>query len=186
MKNSWPVSAQASGGRHYRKTRDGQDLVDQNFDNYSVEYTFADGTKFFFDGRCIEGAHGQFSSYVHGTKGSAIAARSGDCSGPSAIYDNQKFTGTPKWISTDKSNPYQNEWEVLVAAIKNNTPHNEVKRGVAASLTCSMGRMAAHTGQVITYDQILNDPHEFAPLMPLATTGKYPVPQPGIITDREY
>ena len=198
MKNSWPVSAQASGGRHYRKNRDGQDLVDQNFDNYSVEYTFADGTKFFFDGRCIEGAHGQFSSYVHGTKGSAIAARSGDCNGPSAIYDNQKFTGTPKWVSTDKSNPYQNEWEVLVAAIKNNTPHNEVKRGVGASLTCCMGRMAAHTGQVITYDQILNDPHEFAPmvdkltltsdspLMPLATTGKYPVPQPGIIIDREY
>ena len=26
-----------------------------------------------------------------------------------------------------------------------------------------MGRMAAHTGQVITYDQILNNDHEFAP-----------------------
>ena len=60
-----------------------------------------------------------------------------------------------------------------------------------------MGRMAAHTGHIITFDQILNCPHEFAPnvdkftdgypapLQPNAE-GKYPQPQPGIITDREY
>ncbi len=40
MKNAWPVKAQALGGRHYRGT-----AVDQNFDSYSVEYTFDDGTK---------------------------------------------------------------------------------------------------------------------------------------------
>ena len=49
MKGAWPVAAQASGGRHYRL-----DTVDQNFDNYSVEYTFEDGTKLFFFGRCID------------------------------------------------------------------------------------------------------------------------------------
>src|SRR5436190_24038355 len=48
MKNGWPVSAQASGGRHYRnhetpKER-GED-VDQNFDNYFVQYTFDDSAK---------------------------------------------------------------------------------------------------------------------------------------------
>ena len=48
MKGEWPVEAQATGGRHYRGEN-----VDQNFDNYSVEYTFADGTKFFLYGRCI-------------------------------------------------------------------------------------------------------------------------------------
>ena len=40
MKDAWPVKAQAVGGRHYRG-----DYIDQNFDTYSVEYTFADGTK---------------------------------------------------------------------------------------------------------------------------------------------
>jgi predicted dehydrogenase len=197
MKNEWPVSAQASGGRHYRLTAEGVPLVDQNFDNYSVEYTFTDGSKFYFEGRCIEGAYGKFSSYLHGTKGSAIAARSGDCGGPAAIYDNQTTTGTPKWQTTDKSNPYQNEWDVLMVAIRENKPHNEVKRGIAASVTASMGRMAAHTGQVVTYDQMLACEHEFAPnvdkltltsdspLMPLPN-GKYPVPQPGILIDREY
>lgn len=197
MKNGWPVKAQASGGRHYRTNREGQPLIDQNFDNYSVEYTFADGTKFFFEGRCVNGAHGQFSSYVHGTKGAAIAARSGDCGGPAAIYGNQTLEGSPKWITKDRSNPYQNEWEVLMTAIRKNLPHNEVKRGVEASVTSSMGRMAAHTGQIVTFDQMLNSTHEFAPgvdkltmtsdspLMPDAS-GKYPVPMPGIKTEKEF
>jgi hypothetical protein len=60
-----------------------------------------------------------------------------------------------------------------------------------------MGRMAAHTGQIITYDQMLNCDHEFAPdvdkltmdgpapLLPGAD-GKYRVPQPGVLKDREY
>ncbi|MBN1845068.1 MAG: hypothetical protein JW810_05255, partial [Sedimentisphaerales bacterium] len=61
----------------------------------------------------------------------------------------------------------------------------------------SLGRMAAHTGQEITYDQILNSDHEMAPgldelkmdspapLQPDAD-GRYPVPRPGIVKDREY
>lgn len=197
MKNAWPVNAQALGGRHYRVNADGQPLIDQNFDSYSVEYTFADGTKFLFDGRCVTGAHGQFSSYIHGTKGSAIAARSGDYGGPAAIFSNQTMTGKPVWQATDKTNPYQNEWDVLVKAIRNGTKHNEVQNGVYASVTSSMGRMAAHTAQVITFDQMMNCEHEFAPTVDKLTmtsdaplmpdkTGKYPVPRPGILLDREF
>ena len=55
MKNAWPVKAQALGGRHYRQTPEGQPAVDQNFDVYSVEYTFDDGAKFIMDGRTIDG-----------------------------------------------------------------------------------------------------------------------------------
>jgi len=197
MKNAWPVQAQALGGRHYRQAPDGQTYVDQNFDSYSVEYTFADGTKMYFDGRCVEGAEGIYSSYVHGTKGAAIAARANDFNGPAAIYKSQNCTGTPAWQSTDNANPYQNEWDSLVLAIRNDKPYNEVKRGVEASLTSSMGRMAAHTGQIITFDQMLNCDHEFAPnldqlvagadspLMPGAN-GRYPVPMPGQNPKREY
>src|SRR5512140_1088252 len=41
MKNAWPIKAQASGGRHYKQNSNGMPYVDQNFDTYSVEYTFA-------------------------------------------------------------------------------------------------------------------------------------------------
>lgn len=198
MKNAWPVSAQAVGGRHYRQSAEGVTFVDQNFDNYAVEYTFADGTKFFFDGRCVHGTNGIYSSYVHGTKGMAIAARANDCGAPSAIHSGQ--TPTPEnlaWQSTDRSNPYQNEWDALVLAIRNNAPFNEVRRGVEASLVSSMGRVAAHTGQLITFEDMLNSDHEYAPgldqltaaspspLMP-GEDGRYPVPQPGKLGMREY
>src|SRR4030095_13352225 len=68
MKDSWPVKAQALGGRHFKTDDKGTPFVDQNFDTYSVEYTFGDGSKFLFDGRCMTGAAGIYSSYVHGTK----------------------------------------------------------------------------------------------------------------------
>ncbi len=62
MKNAWPIKAHALGGRHYRQSPEGITYVDQNFDTYSVEYTYADGSKFFLDGRCIDGCHNIFSS----------------------------------------------------------------------------------------------------------------------------
>ena len=85
MKNAWPVKAQALGGRHYRQSPEGVTYVDQNFDTYAVEYTYADGTKFNFDGRCMTGCQDIYSSYLHGTKGMAIASKSGDCGLPSSI-----------------------------------------------------------------------------------------------------
>jgi predicted dehydrogenase len=198
MKGEWPVKAQALGGRHYKTTRDGVPYVDQNFDNYSVEYTFKDGSKFFFDGRCMNGAEGIYSSYVHGTKGMAIASRANDCGGPSAIYHSQTADPTKlAWQSKDNSNPYQNEWDALISAIRNDKPYNEVERGVMGSVATSLGRMAAHTGREITFDQMLNCPHEFAPGLDKLTKdspaplqpdakGFYPRPEPGIKTDREY
>jgi predicted dehydrogenase len=196
MKNAWPVKAQALGGRHYRGN-----AVDQNFDNYSVEYTFADGGKFIMDGRCMNGCNDIYSSYVHGSKGMAIAAKHSDCGLPSSIFKGQNPTHSALlWeskVDSDQQNPYQNEWNDLIEAIRNDKPYNEVKRGVEASLVTSMGRMAAHTGQEITFDDMLNSDHEYAPGVDKLTmdspaplvadaSGKYPIPEPGIKKKREF
>src|SRR5262249_10802567 len=93
--------------------------------------------------------------------------------------------------------PYQLEWEHLMEAIRQDKPYNEARRGAEASLITSMGRMAAHTGQIVTRDQMLNHEHEFAPDVDKLTmdspeplrarrAGKYPVPQPGIVNKRDY
>lgn len=198
MRGGIPVKAQGLGGRHYKSNREGQPFVDQNFDSYAVEYTFADGGKFFFEGRCMEGAAGIYSSYVHGTKGIAVVARAGDYGGPQAIYKGQVIDRAAlQWQSTDRTNPYQNEWDVLINKIKANEAHNEVKTGVETCVVTNMGRFAAHTGQEVTFDQALNSTHDFAPnvakldykadapLMPDAA-GKYPTPEPGIKKDQEY
>jgi len=201
MKDEWPVKAQGVGGRHYKTSPEGIAYVDQNFDTYSIEYTYADGSKFFMDGRCIEGCNRIYSSAAHGTKGMAVVSKSGDCGRPSSIYSGQNPDRANRiWVSEvdpDERNPYQNEWNDLMDAIRNDKPYNEVESGVKTSLVTSMGRMAAHTGQEITYEQILNSDHEMAPGLDKLTMdspaplksdskGRYPVPQPGIVTDREY
>ena len=100
-------------------------------------------------------------------------------------------------IPADERNPYQNEWNVLIDAIRNDKPHNEAKRGVDASIVCNMGRIAAHTGQEVTFEEARDGEMEYAPGCDTWTfnspppikgdkDGKYPVPMPGIKKDREY
>ena len=194
MKGAWPVKAQALGGRHFRGNS-----VDQNFDTYSVEYVYPDGTRLFYYGRNMPGCHNEFASYAHGTKGAAIISTSAHTPGRVRIFRGHNMTKEElAWaFPQPEQSPYQLEWDDLIDAIRNDKPYNEVKRGAEASLVTSMGRMAAHTGQIVTFDEMLNHPHEFAPDVDKLTNdspaplragpdGKYPVPQPGVLKDREY
>jgi predicted dehydrogenase len=194
MKGSWPIKAHATGGRHYRGNS-----VDQNFDVYDVEYTFADGAKLLLVGRNMSGCQNEFASYGHGTKGACIISTAGHTPGKVRIFKSQNFTREDMtWAYPQpEQSPYQLEWDDLVSAIRENKPYNEVKRGAEASLVTSMGRMAAHTGQVITFEDMLACEHEFAPDVdklamdtagPLVAdaNGKYPIPEPGVKKNREY
>ena len=69
---AWPLYAEALGGKHYTKDRQGRPFVDQNLDTYSVEYTYTDGTKLIHNGRTIKECHDTFASYIHGTKGFGV------------------------------------------------------------------------------------------------------------------
>jgi predicted dehydrogenase len=194
MKNAWPVKALALGGRHFRG-----DNVDQNFDVYAIEYAFDDGSKFFFDGRTMIGCKDDMSSIVHGTKGSAIVSTSGHFPGKVRTFKGQRQDRqSTKWaFPQPEVSPYELEWKDLIEAIVQDAPYNEVPRAVQANLVTNMGRMSAHTGDEITYDQMLNCPHEMspntadfaiggpAPLLPDAD-GKYPTPMPGVNREREY
>ena len=194
MKDAWPVEAKGYGGRHFRG-----DYVDQNFDTYTVEYTFADGTKMMLEGRCMTGCQQEFASYAHGSKGSAVISTSSHSPAKCRTYRGQNMSNENLvWqFPQPEPNPYQLEWDHLMDAIRNDKPYNEVKRGAEASLVTAMGRMASHTGQIVTFDQALNHDHELglgldqltfdsaAPLL-AGTNGKYAVPQPGFNGMREF
>ena len=115
------------------------------------------------------------------------------------IYKGQKFERADlAWRFPGREpSPYRLEWADLIAAIRDDAPYNEVQRGVEASLVTAMGRMACHTGRIVTRDAMLDCPHEFAPGVDTLTMdspapllavrdGKYPVPEPGIKTRREF
>jgi predicted dehydrogenase len=203
MKDAWPAKAEAVGGRHYRGN-----YIDQNFDSYAVEYTFPDGSKFYLDGRYVPGCKNDHATYAHGTKGIAVVSQAGHMPSKARMYKGQLIgKQNDKTVEDDPNllwawgqpepNPYELEWQDLVDAIIHDTPYNEVQRGTQASLVTAMGRMAAHTGQEVTYDDMFNCEHEFgpdldkltmespSPLLALAD-GSYPVPQPGLVIKREY
>jgi predicted dehydrogenase len=215
MKDAWPVEARAAGGRHYHNHSGGTD-VDQNFDVYEVEYTFADGTKLWLHGRCMNGCEQEFASYAHGTKGSAVISVNGHWPSYARAFNTQRARFSKKrqpdsiWqCGTENANPYRVEWDDLFRAIREDKQYSEVERGAMASLVTAMGRMAAHTGQTISHrdgllaigpansKEVTLCETEFAPEVdrlamdspaPLRADaeGKYPVPQPGRKTRREY
>ncbi len=197
MKDKWPVKCHAVGGRHYREGN-----IDQNFDVYHVEYTFDDGTKFFMYGRTMAGVKDEFSSTAHGTKGAASITLGGHHLGKAGrIYKGQIIKPSEEtWAAFPDAkapDPYKMEWTDLIQAIQKDEPYNEVKRGAEASMVTTMGRFAAHTGQEITWDDYIKLNQELAPGLDQLTDksaaplhadkdGKYPVPQPGLLRDREY
>ena len=103
---------------------------------------------------------------------------------------------TPERSPTDRS---KEEWERELKELMEESSFDlrDFIREYEASLVTAMGRMAAHTGRVITWDQMLNHEHELAPTVDqltmespapvrAGTDGKYPVPQPGIKIKREF
>jgi predicted dehydrogenase len=194
MKDAWPVRADGMGSRCYRG-----DAVDQNFDHYSIEYTFADGCKLFLNSRYMPGCREEFASYADGTKGSAVISTFMHTPAKCRIFKGHTITRADMtWaFPQPEPNPYQLEWDHLVEAIRQDKPFNEVKRGAEAALVVVMGRKAVHTGQTVAFDEMLNDGHEFAPGVDKFTSeshapvqagpdGIYPVPQPGRLKDREF
>ena len=80
---------------------------------------------------------------------------------------------------------------MLLDAIRGNRPHNEARRAGEANLATLMGRVAVHTGAMITWEQMLKSDFEYvkdldrmtfdtpAPIQP-APDGSYAAPQPGL------
>jgi predicted dehydrogenase len=184
-KNGWPVSAQGQGGRQVRSE------PDQLFDHYSVEFTFADGTRMMAQGRHQDHTWGFFGSQVQGAHGCAVL---GEGVPKPRIYKGHKLFVLESQIWEYKGPPcdqYQREHDLLFEAIRQDRPYNETERCAHAALTGILGRMAAESGQMITWEQALASTLEQAPGLDTLTMespapvlpdaqGRYPIAMPGI------
>jgi predicted dehydrogenase len=184
-KGDLPVSAQGMGGRQTRTEKD------QQFDHFAVEYTFKDGTRLFAQGRHQQGTWGCFQSTIHGTTGCAIIGEG--VPNPKIYKGHHPIAANLLWEYTDgpKKDQYQVEQDVLFDCIRNDKPVNETERCCQATMVGVLGRMAAETGQMITWDEALNSTTELAPNLDMLTmdgpapvmpdeNGNYPIAMPGI------
>jgi len=187
LKDMWPVTAHGIGGRIANSTDHSQ-----NLDSYSVEWTFPDGTKAYDVVRYINGCHDEFDTFVHGTK--CAAQFSGDVhAGTVHTYKDQRCApDNIDWKAPpEKYSPWQAEWNSLLDAIRKDKPHNEAKRAALSNIADMMGRAAVNSGQIITWDQVMNSDFQWCPYISTMTPdspppvqaddrGYYPVPVPGV------
>jgi len=183
VKDAWPVSAQAQGGRQTRNK------ADQLFDHISVEYRFGDGTRMLAQGRNMDACWGFFGDIIHGTKGSAVL---GEGIGDPQIFKGHNQTADNRIWKHDgpRTNSYDREHELLFDAIRKDQPYNETERCAYAAMTGILGRMAAESGKEVTWEQAMASDLILAPGIENFTMdseppvkpdaeGNYPVAMPG-------
>ena len=183
VKNDWPVSAQGMGGRQVRQE------ADQLFDHYGAEYTFADGTRMFAQGRHMTQCWDFWGVVVHGATGSGIM---GEGQPKPRLFRGHKQTSEN--VVWNHKGPdcdhYQHEHDLFFDAIRNDKPYNETERCAKSCFTGIMGRMACESGKLITWEEGLASEVELAPgLEHLAwdgpapaqrcADGKYAIAMPG-------
>ena len=182
-KGAWPVSAQGQGGRQVRTQ------PDQLFDHYAVEYHFPDGTRLFAQGRHMDNCWGFFGDIIHGAKGSAVL---GEGIPQPRIFKGHKQTpdSTIWQYQGPRCDAYQAEHDLFFEAIRQDKPYNEAERSAYAAMAGILGRMAAESGQMVTWEQAMASDLELAPGLDNYTMdsdppvkpdiqGRYPVAMPG-------
>jgi predicted dehydrogenase len=186
IKDAYPVSAHGVGGRAANSTD-----CSQNLDSFSVEWTFADGTKATDVVRYLSNCHNEFATYVHGTKAAAKFSGSGHAGTVQTYKDQRIVSGNIDWrAAPEPVSPWQAEWNALLEAIRQDRPHNEAKRAALSNLADIMGRAAIHSGKIITWDEAMASNFQFCrnidqltedspPPVQADAQGRYPVPIPG-------
>lgn len=186
IKDGWPVSAVGFGGR----VPFSEDLG-QNIDNYSMEFTFADGTKAFCGFRRIARTRSEFATFIHGSKCAAQFSGRTHAATVHMFKDQNINKDNIAWTpEKDRYSPWQYEWNDFVKSIREDRPHNELKRAVYSDMTTLMGRAACHTGQTVTWDQMMASRFQFCDYLdkldynspvPVRAdeNGQFPVPVPG-------
>lgn len=175
LKGSYPVECNGMGGGEQRMGGDRR--LSQIFDHTFCEYTFADGTKMYSQGRHLEGGWGNVSEFAHGTKGTANPA--GEIFGANAWkFDGQGVNG------------HAQEQLDLVAALQAGEIYNEGEYGAHSTLCAILGREACYSGKVVKWDELLAKGKDICPGIDNYTmdstpptvpdeNGYYPVPVPG-------
>jgi predicted dehydrogenase len=169
MNNEPPAVCWAVGGRAQRSDKHPGNI----YDHFGDTYEWEDGRRAFLQARQWENCPGDNTDYVYGAKG--IAYINGW--GPHHAIEGE----TPWLYEGPTTNMYVEEHKDFFAGIRGQGPQRfDADWAVNSTLMAIMGRMAAYTGQAITWEQALHSTEDLLPanlaLGPFTTT---PVPRPG-------
>ena len=149
LKDQPPLKAVAVGGR---QTPNNQGDI---FDHMFVVYEFENDVRGFLGQRQIGNTYTDNSDYLLGAEG---IGKSG--------WMPPHITGKTTWRYRDegpKVDMYQIEHNELFASIRSGNPINDGHRMAQSTLMGLMGRMAAYTGQEVTWEQAMNSQQKLVP-----------------------
>jgi len=152
MKDVPPLKCTAVGGRqipNYEGTI---------YDHFEVNYEFANGVRGFMAQRQISGCHSEVNDHVIGTRGiGTIGTRQ-------AKGGVEITAGDSTWrYEGPTPNMYQVEHDEMYLSLRQGRPINNGDRMCTSTLMGLMGRMAAYTGQEITWEMALNSQEKLVP-----------------------
>jgi predicted dehydrogenase len=170
-----PIEAIGFGGRARRLTGD-------QYDFFSIDFNYGNGVYSHSMSRQIDDCANTLGEQIMGTEGYT------NCK--NTVYN---LDGTEKWKYEYPKNkdgksteivavsPYVQEHISLVTSIRTNQPVVEAERTAISTLTAIMGRTAAYTGQLVTWEEMLNSPVKLGPekYEMGAVSMEFPVPIPG-------
>jgi predicted dehydrogenase len=146
MKGEYPVRAIGTGGRQVRTGPEYGHI----YDHFSIIYEYANGVKLFASCRQQAGCRNDISAHFMGTKGTGTLGR--------------LSAGSTTWNYDGENNEaVQTEHDELFASIRKGKPINNGEYLAKSTLLAIMGRMAAYTGQQITWDMALNSKEDLSP-----------------------
>ena len=167
MRDQPPLKAVAVGGRQIPNNEG------NIFDHFEVNYEYPNGVRGFLGCRQQSNCYGETRDYLMGSTGlGTIGGRKSPV----------EITGAAPWrYSGPTPDMYQVEHDELFASIRAGKPIHDGDRMCSSTLLALMGRMAAYTGNEITWEDALNSKESLVPeklewKMPLDVS---PLPMPG-------
>jgi predicted dehydrogenase len=157
--NAHPVKCIGLGGRQARTAPEFGHI----YDHFAIDYEYPDGVHVLSTCRQINNTPGRVTETVTGTRGVWTAPNH---SGPPAERRTRyQITGDRAWTfqGRDDNDPYQDEHRALIRSIRDARPINDLRRVAESTLTAIMGRMAAYSGEIVSWEQALNSPLALVP-----------------------
>jgi predicted dehydrogenase len=152
MGDRYPVRCYGLGGRQVRTGPEYGHI----YDHFSVVYEYENGAKLFSNCRQQAGCRNDMSAHVIGTRGTGQISERRRGLILKTANGERAYDGP----STDI---YQVEHNELFAGIRNSRPINNGDYMAKSTLLAILGRMAAYTGQLLTWDQALNSRQDLSP-----------------------
>jgi len=158
-----PTRITGHGGRQVRT------YLGNIYDHFGIVYEYENGAKGFHFCRQIPGCSNDYAVSIAGNKGRCLV----DCS--RGIH---RITGDESWnYEGDKNDMYQTEHDEMFAGIRTGKPMNHGSWMAQSTMLAIAGRMAAYTGQTITWEQAMKSQES---LMPADLSWDAPIDVPPI------